>query len=184
VDFLKKLWWSCGQRLPKDFRHALEASNSVELLSIHPDPRARSRPEQIHGYDLLGRTLLKRADQLFFLNQLESALKGLGYLIRPKCAFTPRHALRVQTGGETGVPPNSETGGVWGETGVPPNSQAGGRNYDILICYECAEVEFYLDGRRVARDHLRGRPTPDRANQILLKAGATLAPPPPDPTGH
>lgn len=149
-------------------------ASSVELLSIHPsdvvievDP---SEPASVvrkplttplgsfHEYPILGSVRVSDADELASIRQAVADLErdGEAWSGGVSACFSPRHCLRVSTSSGT---------------------------TELLICYECTQVEIYSDGQRVgdiyfARHGTAHAATPDRLNAVLKKHSIPLAAPP------
>lgn len=155
-----------GSRIPSDLRQALELAPEVEFLSIDPRPTDRRYlPEldkdgnvqalqipaerQCEGHEILGSMTILPEDLRKIVAQLQLPLSGPEPLLRNRCMFSPRHALRAPYKGHV---------------------------FEMLICYQCGEVAFYRDHVRQGYSEMRYRPSPDLANTILQKGGLPLAP--------
>lgn len=115
-------WFRHG--LPWDVRDALHGTNSWTLVSLDPKPEGIPqedgvRKELLHGFVVLGRLPL---------SDPQPAIEAVGKLDRTYDAnsfamcFWPRHAL---------------------ETHLP-----NGKRLDLLICYECGQMRWYIDGHQ------------------------------------
>lgn len=145
----------------KDARAVLEAATEWELLSLHPDPKFKSK-DAFRKWPVLGTTVVKAADTRKAL--LAALDKGIadeedrlrkqrenGLLTETGC-FQPRHGIRATAGGET---------------------------VEVLICFECRPVYFYLGDRR---GHVLTNESPQKAFDKALKdAGVSVAPREPEP---
>lgn len=96
----------------------LQDATRFELLSIEPDPLKKPK-DAFHGWPVLGRTVV--ADAAVRTRIVTAVQKGIadsdGSVAR---CFNPRHGIRVQT---------SE------------------RTVDLLICFECQQVQVFEPGR-------------------------------------
>lgn len=155
-----------GSRIPSDLRRALESAPQVEFLSIHPrrtEQRYLPEPDkegntrhleipkerQCEGHEILGTMNISPEDCQKIISQLQPPLSGFEPVVRNRCGFSPRHALRAQYQGHF---------------------------FEMLICYHCGDVAFYRDQIKQSYCEMRYRPSPDLANEILQKGGLPLAP--------
>lgn len=153
---------------------AFYQASSVELLSISPadhdyevDPSA---PDEVvrrpiktplgsfHEYPILGAVRISDAGELASIRQAVADLEtdGERWSGGVSACFLPRHCLRVSTASGTA---------------------------ELLICYECTQVEICTEGRRVGaiyfnRHGAAHAATPDRLNALLKKHSIPLASPP------
>ena len=101
--------------LPADARAILEKAESFELYSLDPDPAGKKRKAkgELHGWWVLGKTIVKEADAR---QKIRAALlKGVADSTgrRHEC-FEPRHGLKASRGSKT---------------------------VDLVICFECLQIE-------------------------------------------
>jgi len=133
---------------PQYGRPTLGASNAViveqirdaqqmELLSLNPG-RPPEAGEKFHGWEVLGRTLLKgAADRAPILDALA---KGLAETDGSMAAcFNPRHGIRAVRNGVT---------------------------TDLVICFECWQVQVIAGGGRTQTVSVRN--SPEKSFEALL----------------
>jgi len=132
--------------VPEAVARALEKADTAELYSLDPDPRRDKDGGGFHGWKVLGKTEVKG----------EAARKELlGALRRsadenelgPALCFNPRHGLRLT---------------------------AGGKAVDLVICFECLQVEVY-DGADKAKGFLVTADPQPAFDRVLTAAGVPLA---------
>jgi hypothetical protein len=155
-----------GSRIPSDTREALANAPRLEYLSVHPvNSKRRYLPEldkegnnqrlelpperECEGHEILGTMEISHEDCQRLLSQLGPTLAGFEPVLRNRCYFSPRHALRTQYQGHL---------------------------FEMLICYQCGNVAFYRDHTQQNYCEMRYRPSPDLANEILRKGNLPLAP--------
>jgi hypothetical protein len=128
---------------------ALEKADSFVLYSLEPmrDPDTHDADydldgpgERLYGWRILGKTTI--SDESTRREVTASLKEGLDKGGMGAKCFYPRHAVRR------------------------PN---GGKPIDLLICYECGNVELYRNGARVAGA------TVDRSGQTILDDALTEA---------
>jgi hypothetical protein len=112
--------------------------------------REESLQDSFHGYLVLG-SHRENDPQLLreLVRELEDAAeKWSGGII---VCFNPRHGIRVSQDG---------------------------KNFDLSICYECSRVHIYEGSKEVGVMHLttdaQQEPSPERLNDLLVKAGVRL----------
>jgi hypothetical protein len=132
--------------VPEAAARALGKADTAELYSLDPDPRREKDGGGFHGWKVLGKTEVKG----------ESARKELlGALRRsadenelgPAACFNPRHGLRLTAGGNT---------------------------VDLVICFECLQVEVYDGADKAKRFLITAGPQP-AFDRVLKGAGVPLA---------
>jgi hypothetical protein len=142
---------AAGDRSPsREARAILDKAKQLELYSLEPDEKeAAVNPNGgFHGWKILGMTVVKDAgDRKKLLGAFYKGLKdSKGDMA--KC-FNPRHGIRAA---------------------------AGGKSVDAVICFECLQVIYFVDGKQT-RDTLTE--TPQRVfDEVLKKAKVPLAPGP------
>jgi hypothetical protein len=167
------LWTSI--RYPKNYYSEEQiapflTATELELFSVHPslmdygdDPFAPDAPEpkplktpfgDLHGYPVLGICKITAPDELAVvrkaLNSLDVA--GLHWGGAIAACFDPRHGVRIRSGGIT---------------------------RDLLICYECSQVQIFRGDTRegdiyFALSDGTQPPTPDGLNAILTSHAIEL----------
>lgn len=137
---------SADSKIPTGVVAVLEDADQFELLSIDPD-RPQERPrDDFHGWKVLGRSQIKDAETR---KKLLSALKkGVGENDGTAAAcFDPRHGIRATHEGRT---------------------------VDLVICFECFQVQFYVGEKREGGFLTTGSPQ-TVFDQVLRDAGVPLA---------
>lgn len=142
----------------------------VELFSVHPslvdygdDPFAPDAPEpkplktafgDLHGYPVLGICKITASDELAVVRKAVSSLDAAGHRWGGAIAacFDPRHGVRIRSGGMT---------------------------YDLLICYECSQVQIFRGDTRegdiyFALSDDTSSPSPEALNRILTSHAIAL----------
>lgn len=145
------------QKLPRELDRVLTAATEIEFYSI--DGRwlddADRTPDELEGIEIfqgrgkvLGRTAL--TDEKTITKLVKAFRAGVNERdLMPASCFWPRHAIRVVHDGVT---------------------------YDIVICFECSQYEWYTDDKRQGVELIGDSPQPT-FNRILEDAGVTLAVP-------
>lgn len=112
--------------LPAEALALLEKAAPYELLSLEPsssddDEDKDKKVEKFHGWRVLGKTAVKEADARKTV--LTALLKGIAENdgSAAKC-FNPRHGLRAMHDK---------------------------KSVDLVICFECLQIEVYVDGKQV-----------------------------------
>ena len=145
----------------KDARAVLEGATEWELLALHPDQKFKSN-ETFRKWPVLGTTAIKDGDTRKAL--LAALDKGIadeadrlrkerekGLLTETGC-FQPRHGIRATAGGKT---------------------------VEVLICFECRPIYFYLGEQR---GQVLTNESPQKAFDKALKdAGVSVGPREPEP---
>ena len=141
-----------GKRLPAAADQALSNSSSFEVLSLNPDPHAeKTDGKEMHGWNVLGDTAIKDSGTR---TKLIAALKaGVAENDGAVAAcFNPRHGIKVTDGGKT---------------------------HDFVICFECYQVQWYIDGNKADGFLITDSPQPT-FDQALMDADVPLADKPRD----
>jgi hypothetical protein len=133
----------CAESMPPDAREMLIKAENFDLYSL--EPRAAQGETDFHGWKVLGKTAVKEADvRKKLITALEKgAAESDGS--RPDC-FNPRHGIRVSRGGKT---------------------------MDLVICFECQQVEVYAGDERGKNFLISKSPRPV-FNQVLKDARVPL----------
>lgn len=136
--------------MPAEAQAILEKATPYELLSLEPsgsddDEDKDKKVEKFHGWRVLGKTAVKEADARKTV--LTALVKGMAENdgSAAKC-FNPRHGLRAVHDKKT---------------------------VDLVICFECLQVEVYVDGKQVHPAGARGpfltSESPQPTLDMLLK---------------
>jgi hypothetical protein len=136
-----------GSKLPEGARAALAAADRLELLSLDPDgPRDGQAAGGFHGWKVLGRTSVEAAEtRAKLMAALEQgARENTGTAAG---CFNPRHGIRATRGGQT---------------------------TDLVICFECFQVQVYAGDTRDGGFLTTRSPQP-AFDQVLRDAGLPLA---------
>jgi len=133
-------------RIPSDIREILENADNFELLSIDPDIRGSTRNNLFHKWNVLGRIMVR--DRSARIKLVTAFRRGVeenpGYAA---ACFNPRHGIRASYAG---------------------------KSVDLVICFECAQVEAYSDGRERSGFLITASPEPE-FDAILRSANVPLA---------
>jgi hypothetical protein len=133
---------SARGEIPKDARDALEKADQIELLSINPKLPKEKPKDSFQGYEVRGRKLLKdKQDRQKLVEAFEKGAKD-NKGVSDRC-FNPRHGLRVTHNKKT---------------------------VEFLICFECLQVQVYVDGKRKEADDFLVTKSPQRTFDQFLKA--------------
>jgi hypothetical protein len=141
----------------KDARAVLEKASEWELLALDPFERTPDPKDAFHEWQVRCKTTVKSADARKALlaaldkgiaDHAEKRRKELEMgLLKAGGCFQPRHGLRATAGGQT---------------------------VEVLICFECAPVHFYLGERK---GHVETVESPqDAFDRVLKDAGVSIAP--------
>ena len=136
-----------GNSLPSPADKALSRSASFELLSLDPDPRAEKIDGKgFHGWNVLGDMTIKSSDARA---KLVATFKAGVAENDGKVAdcFNPRHGIKVTDDGKT---------------------------HEFVICFECYQVQWYIDGQKTEGFLITDSPQPT-FDQVLNDANITLA---------
>jgi hypothetical protein len=139
--------------LPPAVQAVLDKASTVELLSLDPAGIAKTddvpEKDRFHGYRVLGRTTLKDADpRKAVLAALDKGIKDSDGKVA-RC-FNPRHGIRAS---------------------------ADGKSVDLVICFECLQIQAYQGEVRNGGALTTRSPQP-LFDKTLRDAGAELAPQP------
>ena len=121
--------------LPPDLQHVLDAADSAEIYSLDPNSDPRKGPA-LHNVSVLGHTKLDAVETRRAALAFNQAIKGWDKILT--YCFNPRHALRIH---------------------------ANGHAYDYLLCYECHQIEVFVDDDQKAGLGAAG--SPNVLNSIL-----------------
>jgi hypothetical protein len=132
----------------------LEKASSFELYSLEPraDPNTykvdfdpNGPGERLHGWRVLGKTTV--TDESTRRKLIDALKDGMSDVTVTKC-FWPRHAIRRIDNGNP---------------------------VDLLICFECGNVELYRDGKRVGKTEGVASSLQSTFDEVLRDAGVPLA---------
>jgi hypothetical protein len=135
--------------LPRSIDQVLAAATELELFALDPwseDAEQRTDVPILHDFTVLGQRTVS-APEVHDLREL--VLQGIHE--PPKLPFTcfePRHGLRARAGGHVA---------------------------ELVICYECARMRTYLDGRRLS-DVLTGNVVEPKVTALYEAHGLKIAP--------
>jgi TPR repeat protein len=133
--------------LPEDVLKALNSPSSITLYSLQPWGGPDLPEWDFHGHHQNGHAVLNQEKAKQAVAALNDAIsKGVAGL-ESLCLINPRHALRIISSGNT---------------------------YDILICYECGQLELYKNGQSIPFSGSIGS-KPDLLNRLLKQEGIPLA---------
>jgi hypothetical protein len=97
----------------------LETSAEITLYALKPQSvPLTSRVEAFHGYPILDRVVLRGEEKAKLLGKLYTSIAEDA---EPARCFIPRHGIRAVKGD---------------------------RSVDLVICFECQQVDSYVDGNR------------------------------------
>jgi hypothetical protein len=132
-------------RIPAEVGRLLDAAEAVELYSLVPDHKpVPAGVEAFHGWRVLGKSAVKAADRKPLAAGLRQAAED-NHGVAAAC-FNPRHGLRLT---------------------------AGKMVVDLVICFECIQVQAYVDGKR-ADGFLTTRDPQPGFDGVLKTAGVEL----------
>jgi TPR repeat protein len=138
---------SAPSTLPDEVLKALDSPLSITLYSIQPWGGPDLPEWDFHGHHQNGHVELKQKKAKQAIAALNDAI-SLGVAgLQSLCLINPRHALRVISSGTT---------------------------YDILICYECGQLELYKNDQPLPFSGSIGS-KPDALNRLLQQEGIPLA---------
>ncbi len=105
--------------LPRAIDRELAKAGQLELLSLRPGSQSTKSAETFHGWEILGRSPV--ADESVKAGVLAAIRRGIAESDGSMhLCFEPRHGLRF-TSGKLVV--------------------------DLVICFECRQIQSYLNGR-------------------------------------
>jgi TPR repeat protein len=143
---------SCGvapksARLPEEVLKAIDSPSSLTLFSLQPWGGPDLPEWDFHGHHQNGHAVLEPTQAKQAVAALKDAVSRGTSGVVSMCLVNPRHALRAVSGGNT---------------------------YDILICYECGQLELYKNDQPLPfAGSIAGNA--DALNRLLKKAGIPLA---------
>jgi TPR repeat protein len=133
--------------LPEEVLKALNSHSSITLYSLQPWGGPDLPEWDFHGHHQNGHVELKPPQAKQAIAAVNDAIsKGVAGL-ESLCLINPRHALRIISSGNT---------------------------YDILICYECGQLEIYRNGQPLPFSGSIGS-KPDALNRLLRQERIPLA---------
>jgi hypothetical protein len=136
---------ACGRNtFPPRAERALSVLKDAELVSLEPWAPDNAPGRRMHGYLVLGSTKLSPRDAQAAASAIRSSVASWDGVVA--ACFDPRHALRTRSSGHT---------------------------YEVLICYACASLEVFEDGRPIASTGVSG--SPEALNRILLAAHVPIS---------
>ena len=148
---------SLDAMLPQRAHQILEQSPQLTLLSLDPgadyDSVVGSKPlPMFHGHMILGQTVIrdsaaKSALLASFYDGFVTPPDPRGFKQIGLGCFNPRHGIRAKLNGKT---------------------------VDLLICFECRQIETYMNDKVVAHKNMNTAPA-EKFNEILTAAGAPLS---------
>jgi TPR repeat protein len=145
-----KKWYEKSRRrprLPSEVVEGLASSSSITLYSLQPWGGTDIPQWDFHGHHVLGRLNLSRDQAKKAIAALNAALSAGDANMTSMCLINPRHALAFRIGGDT---------------------------YDILICYECGQLEVFKNDHYLPfHGSIGGKP--DVLNGLLKSATIPLA---------
>jgi len=134
-------------KLPEEVVKALDSASSVTLYSIQPWGGPDLPEWDFHGHHQLGHVDLTQEKAKQAIAALNDAISTGTANMESLCLINPRHALRVISGRDT---------------------------YDILICYECGQLELFKNNQRLPFSGTIGR-SPGALNGLLQGSHIPLA---------
>lgn len=138
----------CGKKTPPGASAALRGAAEIELISLEPDERRYdpARPGAFQGWEVLGRTTLKTADDREkLIHAFESGIEESDGTVAS--CFAPRHGIAVQHDGN---------------------------RHEFVICFQCLSLQWYVDGNLEKGFPITASPQA-AFDELLTKAGVKLA---------
>jgi hypothetical protein len=132
-----KQWYDKSRRRPQlrsEVVEGLASSSSIILYSLHPWGGPDIPQWNFHGHHVLGRVNLSREQAKTAIAALNTALSTGDANFSSMCLITPRHALAFKIGSDA---------------------------YDILICYQCSQLEVYKNDQYLPFQGMIGGTTVD-----------------------
>jgi len=118
-----------GRSIPDHVLQALQSAEQFEMLSLDPQ-RPREKPaEEFHSWKVLGRTRVEVASREKIVEALKSGV--FWHNSTSYRCFNPRHGIRLTRGAQT---------------------------MDLVICFECRQVEVYIKDERAEGFLVSGSP--------------------------
>jgi hypothetical protein len=109
---------------------ALHSKAPAIIYSLEPWPqRGRKAKARLYAYEVLGQSALSESQKATAVGAFDAAVAGWDGLMA--ACFDPRVAIRTQSDGQT---------------------------YDVLLCYECHQIEVFREGKRVGSAGAAGSP--------------------------
>jgi TPR repeat protein len=145
-----KEWYEKSRRrpeLPREVVEGLASSSSTTLYSLQPWGGPDIPQWDFHGHHILGSFKLSPDQAKKAIAALDAALSAGDANMTSMCLISPRHALAFKVGGDA---------------------------YDIVICYECGQLELYRNSQDLPFHGMIGR-NPEVLNGLLKSAAIPLA---------
>lgn len=145
-----KTWYEKSRRrpeLPREVLEGLASSSSITLYSLQPWGGPDIPQWDFHGHHILGSFKLSPDQAKKAIAALNAALSAGDANMISMCLISPRHALALKVGGDA---------------------------YDILICYECGQLEMYKNNQNLPFHGMIGR-NPEVLSGLLKSAAIPLA---------
>jgi hypothetical protein len=149
---LKPNQFSPTNVIPDAVRKALDKSETFELYSLEPGTGIRNKEqadpkkEEFHGYEVLGKTVVKAAeDRKKLVEAFRLGVEDNGGTVAG--CFIPRHGIRLKTGKDT---------------------------IDLVICFQCMSVNVHINGKQEKGFLVTSDPQP--AFDAVLKAAGVKLP--------
>lgn len=136
-----------SNRAPEELTVALRNSKSLVLYSLDPTQQDENTVPSFHNWAELGTTDVSTAIlRTQLLNSLDAAIANSDGVAA--ACFDPRHGLRAKHNGKT---------------------------YDVVICFQCYQAQWYIDGKQQPGFLLTGI-AQKTFDAVLTEAGVELAP--------
>lgn len=136
-----------ADKIPGQVRTALEKANEFELLSLDPEVPDPDHPKDEDRRKSFGGTLVTNAStRAKILAALDAGASS--DKASPAFCFEPRHAIRVQHAG---------------------------KNYLIIICFECNRAKVYIDDMPAETGFDTTNSPEPVFDEVLRAAGVPLA---------
>ena len=145
-----KKWHDRSRRqpqLPNEVVEGLASSSSITLYSLQPWGGPDIPQWDFHGHHALGRLVLTPDQAKTAIAALDTAVSGGDANITSMCLINPRHALAFKIGGDA---------------------------YDILICYECGQLQIFKNDQYLPFRGMIGG-GPQVLDSLLKSAAIALA---------
>ena len=101
--------------LPPDLQQVLDSAHSAVIYSLDPNGDPQ-KGRSLHNVSILGHAKLDAVETHQAAQAFNQAVKGWDNMMA--ACFNPRHALRINSNGHI---------------------------YDYLLCYECHQIEVFVD---------------------------------------
>ena len=160
VCFLSAIVFVGCSTSPRSELSRLRKVDSFELYSLEPfiDPNnteadydPKGSGERLHGWRVLGKTTV--SDEATRREVIDALDKGIDPEGRGAKCFWPRHAIR---------------------------RMSDDKPVDLLICFQCGNIEIYRNGKRVGSYSSVSRDVQSTLDEVLRKADIPLAKKPKD----